>query len=144
MTFFRNMLGSVCVLIAGFASAQQQPTPTPTPNPNQPQMVPPVNMFQNQMHMRVVIPCSNQLGSLDRYLRNEQNQKPLFMAKGINHLLMAAPQGTGDLEVRAVSGVIVYTDGKYENSQWSLIVVYENGVECLMTVGENFQPWIEN
>jgi len=135
-----NWLGVVCVLTAGAALAQQQPTP----NPNQPQLVPPVNWFQNQMHMRLVIPCSNQLGSLDRYLRNEQNQKPLFMAKGINHLLMAAPQGTGDLEVRAVSGVIVYTDGKYENSQWSLIVVYENGVECLMTVGENFQPWIEN
>jgi hypothetical protein len=141
MNFFRNMLGSVCVLIAGFASAQEQPT-----NPNAPQVVPPQSNFRNGSHMRLVMPCSNQLGSLDRYLRNSEGMRPLFMAKGMNHLLMVPPNSTNgaEVELRVPSGVVVYTDGEFGNSEWALIVVYENGVECLMTVGDNFQPWIGN
>jgi hypothetical protein len=59
---------------------------------------------------------------------------------------MVPPNSTNgaEVELRVPSGVIVYTDGEFENSEWALIVVYENGVECLMTVGDNFQPWIGN
>lgn len=136
---FRTFGTTLAILaIATVVAAQEQlnETPPELAEPSeQPTVVPPDAMFQRQTHIKMVMPCGPQ-GQLDSYIRGTQKELPLIVGKSYTHLL--GPQG---VELRTPGTQILYVGDQFAaETPWSVVIVFPNGLECLLSVGKDFTP----
>lgn len=147
---FKTFSTTLLLMLIGSASISQEAAPPVNPfakppeqkqlaPEEQPQIVPPGSMFQQQTHIKMVIPCGP-TGQLDAYLRDKEKQNPLAVGKTFVHLL-----GPNNVELRTPSTTLVYVgDMLSKEAPWSLVLMFPNGLECLLTVGNTFTPVSNN
>jgi len=93
-----------------------------------------VPRIQDQFHAIIAVPCSEKSNFYTDIASNMYTEQILFNSIAINTIL--SPQGV-EYSMSSVIGILVNQD----TGTFSVIMVFEDGVSCLLTDGNNFTPY---
>lgn len=90
---------------------------------------------QDRYHSVTAQPCFEQSDQLHDFLESN-NQLLLFTGLGITEVI-----GNDGAEITSPALIMTYVD--QDNSNFSIVGVYEDGVACLLTEGVGFEPYVD-
>lgn len=92
---------------------------------------------QQGLHIKLIAPCFTSMEPVEQYLAERTNQRILFTASAY------ATVATSPNADETVPGLlVVYVDP--DTTEFTAVMLYENGYTCLITNGVDFLPYVES